>query len=323
MTATKTILVMMFAVLHHTFGNAQCTATSSGDWSDPTNWSCGYVPGCGDLMIIPAGIVITLDSHLNIEESDGCFTPSYIQVFGTLRMQTGKKIYMSCGSSIEIMDGGLLQRGIGGGHSNWIEICDSIQWIAEDGNVPGYHLFGSMIPLPTTIVSFDVNDTNNNELTFSWTIESERNVNRYEVEFSADAINWNTIAVVNSRGDGTETFTYSATIPDNSIQSGYFRLRSIDNDETISTYGKILFYERQTEGLVVFPNPAGSDQVINFRFSENETSAIYVYDQTGNIVYSNENTDRMETITIDGNTLAKGMYLVKSERSTPTLFVVE
>ena len=322
MTATKTLLVMMLMILHHTFGNAQCVATSSGDWSDPTKWSCGYVPGCGDLIIIPAGISINLDTHLNIEEADGCNTPSYIQVFGVLRMQTGKKINMSCGSSVEIMPGGALQHGVGGGMSNWIKICGALQWAASDGHVPGYALFGSPIPLPTTIISFDINN-NESEIEFTWTIQSERNVNRYEVEFSTDAINWTTVAVKNSRGDGTEIYTYYVSIPENSVQSGYFRLRSIDEDGQTATYGKMLVYEKQTEELVVSPNPAGSDQNVTFRFAENQSSAIYVYDQMGNLIYTDANTDGMETITISGNTLAKGMYIVKSETASPALFVVE
>ncbi len=322
MTATKTLFVMMLMVLHHTFGNAQCVATSSGDWSDPTNWGCGYVPGCGDLIIIPAGISINLDVHLNIEESDGCNTPSYIQVFGILRMQTGKKINMSCGSSVEIMTGGSLQHGIGGGMSNWIRICGALQWSATDGHVPGYMLFGSPIPLPTTIISFDVTN-NENELEFTWTIQSERNVNRYEIEFSTDAINWTTVAVKNSRGDGTERYTYVTSIPANSIQSGYFRLRSIDEDGQTGTYDKMLVYEKQTEELVVYPNPAGTDESVTFRFAENQSSAIYIYDQTGNLLYTDMNTERHEAITISGNTLAKGMYIVKSEKALPTLFVIE
>ena len=318
----KALLVITTFILSTVKVNAQCQASSSGDWSDPSIWSCGYVPGCGDLTIIPAGITINLDIQLNIQEANGCNTPSYIQVFGTLRIQTGKKINMSCGSSVEIMSGGLLQHGFGEGMSNWIQICGATEWVAEDGNVPGYALFGSPIPLPTTIISFDINN-NESEIEFTWTIQSERNVNRYEVEFSTDAINWTTVAVKNSRGDGTEIYTYYVSIPENSVQSGYFRLRSIDEDGQTATYGKMLVYEKQTEELVVSPNPAGSDQNVTFRFAENQSSAIYVYDQMGNLIYTDLNTDRMESVTINGNILSNGMYIVKPETAVPTLFVIE
>jgi hypothetical protein len=44
-----------------------CTATASGNWSDPATWSCGHVPGAGEKVVIPVGFTVTLDTDITLD----------------------------------------------------------------------------------------------------------------------------------------------------------------------------------------------------------------------------------------------------------------
>ncbi len=43
-----------------------CTAIATGVWSDPSIWSCGHVPGFGDIVTIGSGVTVTLDMNVNV-----------------------------------------------------------------------------------------------------------------------------------------------------------------------------------------------------------------------------------------------------------------
>lgn len=42
-------------------------AARTGNWSDPTTWSIGRIPGAGDLVVIPAGLTVTYDRFSEVE----------------------------------------------------------------------------------------------------------------------------------------------------------------------------------------------------------------------------------------------------------------
>lgn len=170
----KTILLFLltFIVMLQIpkFSNAAfCTALSSGNWSNPAIWSCGTLPGCGDVIEIPAGVLVSVDMQVDLDENSSpvCSTATHIQVFGVLQFVTGNKISLACGSTVEIMPGGSMLPGGGGGSSNWLKICDQIEWKTSDGPVVGYKLFGSPSPLPVEFVSFQVKNEENN-FRFEW-----------------------------------------------------------------------------------------------------------------------------------------------------------
>lgn len=291
-----------------------CTAIASGNWYDPTIWSCGIVPGCGDLVTIPSGFTVNIDSHVMIDESSmpACNTPTYIQVFGTLRFVTGKKMELACGSAVEIMVGGLLQNGGGGGSSNWLKICGVTEWQSSDGNVPGYHLFGPPIPLPASLLSFETENIGASSVAVSWLLASERSVDHYRIDFSLNGFDWETVGNVASRGDHSSTIRYSTTVASASVGTGYFRLISIDADGTNAELSlKSHEFVNVTE-VTAYPNPVKSGDMIHIHFGYelNVETTYELVDLNGRTVESGRISQGESSTVLETSAFGQGVYMI-------------
>lgn len=321
MKLLRTFIVSIILMQSSVLNAGTCTATASGDWFDPSKWNCGAVPGCGDLIIIPAGITVNLDEHLMIDETSmpPCSLPTYIQVFGTLQFVTGKKMELACGSSVEIMVGGSMLAGTGGGSSNWLKICDANEWKASDGDVAGYALFGAPIPLPSEFISFSIENGTSNQLEFSWEVASEHNVLNYTVDYSSDLASWQTVGSMASIGDHTNGYTYqlNRSTPITNGGMGYFRLSSKDIDGTIYTHDlkSHLFSEVSAS---VYPNPVKSGQLVTIVLDEASATEqmIAIYNGVGQLVTSKRIEADQRSVSFDASELNTGIYFIKTASGT-------
>lgn len=315
MKAIKALLTIVTLILGVSFSNAAtCTAIGSGNWYNPAIWSCGVAPGCGDLVTIPAGIVVNMDEHVMIDETSMpvCTSPTYIRVFGTLRFVTGKKMELACGSAVEIMPGGLLQDGTGGGSSNWLEICDVRQWQSSDGDVPGYHLFGSPIPLPVALIAFETVNVGS-MVEVSWELASERSVSHYRVEFSRDGTDWETVATVASRGDHSEGITYTTSVPAQSVKLGYFRLINTDLDGTSTALSLKSHTFIVTTYATAYPNPVNQGTAVTVRTGSEAIVDIPfdIVDVNGRILQQGLIVEGTAAVTIETAGMDHGVYMVR------------
>ena len=48
------------------YEQTNCTAITTGVWSDPAIWSCGNVPNRGDIVTIASGVIVTLDMNAHV-----------------------------------------------------------------------------------------------------------------------------------------------------------------------------------------------------------------------------------------------------------------
>ena len=97
-TRTRSITIVLFltAILFFSFShNAQadiCTWNgSSGNWNEPTKWSCVYVPGVGDEAVISSGTVnMTADAEVGeLTLSGGTLTGAYNLSANTIVWSSG------------------------------------------------------------------------------------------------------------------------------------------------------------------------------------------------------------------------------------------
>jgi len=257
-------VVMLLFITSNCF-SATCSAIANGNWNDPATWSCATVPGCGDLVIVPAGFTVLVDDHVMLDETSMpvCSTATNIQVFGILQFQTGKKMELACGSIVEIMSGGLLQNGGGGGSSNWLKICDIIHWRSINGNIPGYRLYGEPIPLSSELLNFEKVNKGSG-VSIVWSMTSDESVVIYTIEFSADGKNWKKVASVPSKASQS-IFTYQIELPSESVPFGYYCLNSINENGKVKTLALESHYFEKW-GASVFPNPIQSGQLFKIQF---------------------------------------------------------
>lgn len=228
------------------------TVTTSGNWSNPAIWSDGTVPVCGDYVIVPAGLTL----NINVQVDFRACSPTYFQVYGTIQFISGNKIRLACGSGVEIMPGGRMLSGGGGGSSNELEICNNVLWKASDGPVDGYRLFGNPIPLATEFVDFEANIVSD-KTQFSWIVKSERNNDFFKIEYSADGEVWEAVLTKESIGDHNEYYTYSTEI-DLVKNQGYYRL-SVTDLSGEKTFLKKVFVKREKAVFQVYPNPVADN----------------------------------------------------------------
>lgn len=113
--------------------------------------------------------------------------------------------------------------------------------------------------LPVTFTSLEAYRKNNN-VSVEWKVENETNIRHYEVERSADGINFskigNNVTAVNNT-----TYQLLDESPLNGLN--YFRVKAVENNRRIK-YTNIakVFIGKNTSGITVFPNPV-SDGKIN------------------------------------------------------------
>lgn len=297
---------------------ANCTALSSGNWSNPTIWSCGALPGCGDIIVIPSGIIVSVDMQVDLDEnsSPACSTATHIQISGVLQFVTGNKISLACGSSVEVMPGGAMLPGGGGGSSNWLKICAVTEWKTSDGPVVGYKLFGSPSPLPVDFVSFNV-IREANVFRFNWLVASERNNDHFTVEYSQNGNQWQGVLELKSIGDHSGNYMYTVDEIKNIHNNGtilYFRLKQTDVDGKVSILDQ-KSVENEKNDFTLYPNPTSFGDAIHMKINASTAllADVYFYNALGQLV--DHKMSKLEkglnTLTFDQLNLKRGVYIIK------------
>jgi len=318
METVRNFIASVILFIHvFTLQAATYKAVANGNWYSPGTWDLGAVPGCGDIVLIPVGFTVNMDNHVMIDETSmpPCNTPTFIQVAGTLDFTTGKKMELACGSAVEILAGGTMNPGGGGGSSNWLKICGALEWKASTGTVNGYALFGSPIGLPTEFLHFSVASISRNRFELTWAVASERSVDHFIIEYGTDASHWFHLAKQESIGDHTYDYTYHITseLTLESASTIYFRLSSIDNDGTL-TILSVVSQKNSASTIAVYPNPAHQDDRVTIVFSEETTelSTLFFYNQLGELVLTEVVSANERSVSIDASAIGKGVYFVKT-----------
>lgn len=313
-TITTSLIFAVILSFINTVNAAVCTATTTGNWSDPTIWSCGGLPSCGDIIVIPSGITVNVDMQVDLDEnsSPACSTATYMQISGTLQFVTGFKISLACGSGVDVMPGGSMLPGGGGGMSNWLSICETTEWKSGDGPVYGYVHYGAPVPLDNEFVRFAVEEVNG-MIRLEWEMKSERNNQFFEVEYSSNGDDWGIVSTVNSIGDHSETEVYISFI-ESIYEKGYFRLSAVDAN-SVRTKLDVQYLKGKGKDLVVYPNPSTNDEVVTIQF-KNEGKSNYslkINNSLGQLIHDEivEGFSENEKILIDINDWPSGIYFIQ------------
>ncbi len=162
--------------------------------------------------------------------------------------------------------------------------------------------------LPVILSSFNTT-CKNNGANLVWVTQFEQNSGVFEIEKSKDGNNWTKIGSVNANGVASD---YNFT--DNEAGLAYYRLKQIDIDGKF-TYSKVLSSncELKSITLMLYPNPASSFTELRFTSPKENSTAINVYAENGQLVRSIKTTVQqgVNTIRINLNGLSNGVYTLK------------
>ncbi len=169
----------------------------------------------------------------------------------------------------------------------------------------------SIVFKPTTLPLESIVATtkalHNNQVVVKWTVEGDCNIKNYQVERSADGINFTELSAVTP--SSSTNYSYIDILP---LEKGaYYRIKVIDNAGLIN-YSNVSRVSINNYQLSILPNP-----VINNHFKIGLTAvgkyAISLINKAGQTVYCTQINhtaiDKLESIVI-GNALAVGSYTI-------------
>lgn len=140
--------------------------------------------------------------------------------------------------------------------------------------------------LPIILSSFTVKPENN-KARIEWSTATEQGNDRFEVERSADGINFTRFATV--KGNGTTSAANQYFVYDNSPLEGtnYYRLIQYNMDGRNTNYGIRTANFRNLPGatLAVYPNPVIKDLGIRLNNYSGKQVAVTLTDMSGKMIY--------------------------------------
>ena len=224
-------------------------ASASGIWESSATWG-GLTPACGDTLHIGAGRIVQITTVLDYTL---CSSPIRVVVTGTLSFQTGKKLRLTCTSVVEVVSGGWIVSGSGGGNSNLIEICTTIVWNTAMGNLPGPVIL-SISPLPVSLAYFTATEEKDH-INLQWVTLTEVNNECFILERSTDGKEFTLIARIT--GSGTSSNTHRYAFKDHTPVQGvlYYQLLQKDFDGKITTFKPVAVRWENESSFSFYPNP--------------------------------------------------------------------
>ncbi len=161
-------------------------------------------------------------------------------------------------------------------------------------------------PLPITLVNFDAKKYSYSDVIINWQTYSETNNSYFEVEKSADAVNYLSVKKINGAGNSIDSKNYSI-IDENPFRFSsvlYYRLKQVDYDG-VFTYSKINVVNNFSHNTIVFPNPT-NDQV---NVIADGALRIEVLDELGRtLLHLNELSTKYS---FDLSSFLSGVYIIK------------
>lgn len=302
-----------------------CTAKSSSNWSLTSTWSTSSVPGCNDIIVIPANFTVTINSTINLT-GGGCSGTS-IEIYGTLFISgNSSKLDLVSTSTINIYPGGKITTDQPGNNSQKITIgSGAAEWSSNDGDLYGPWTLtnGSSVSsaiLPIELSYFDGNVLANNTVNLKWQTASEKNNDFFEIQRSSDGFIFERIAIINSKspdGNSLQLLNYETTDQNPLSGTNYYRLKQVDFSGEF-TYSKIISLIQNRElnvSFLLIPNPNDGEFYVNVTGVENNHEVeVFIYDNKQSLVYHAEtNIQSIQNKTFNfrlHEDLNKGLYNV-------------
>jgi surface protein len=172
----------------------------------------------------------------------------------------------------------------------------------------------SITPLPVSIIDFK-GIVKNDIISLNWTVTDEEDLSRYDIYSSTDGINFSLCGSVAATMSERGLKTYQFQDLSNKSALVYYRLKSINNDETGEWSSIVAVHTTKTvvnKPLKVYPNPA--TDFINLEFDGIDASNfnVLVMDMSGKVVYKLDGVEtEINQYILPLNGIESGMYIVQ------------
>ena len=157
--------------------------------------------------------------------------------------------------------------------------------------------------LPVSIIGFTGVKVGE-EVHLLWQVANEINIEKYEIEYSSNAVDFTTINMV----DAQEFSNYQQFVPLSHSKNNYYRLKIVSKDGT-ATYSAVVLISQNTDAaqLSLYPNPSRGNMTIMASHLPANAQMLIV-DYLGRTIKSGVIQNGMNAINVDG--LPAGTYRI-------------
>ena len=167
------------------------------------------------------------------------------------------------------------------------------------------------IPLPVTLVEFEVEKTSKNTI-LNWVTATEKNNDYFVVEKSLDGINFYPLGTVKGIGNSSSILDYSFIDTSSTNTTVYYQLNQVDFNGA-HTYSKILvLYPQKAETITIRAEFINGTYEVSKLFESSGNIDIVVIDALGRVVYQSSSESNAGSFqkTIDLRKFATGVYII-------------
>jgi hypothetical protein len=198
-----------------------------------------------------------------------------------------------------------------------VNVLTDILGNARSTTTPDLGAYEFLDPLPVKLISFAAT-ASGKDVVVNWATAGEINLNRFEVERSADGVHFTLAGIVNATGHSTRLQNYSLTDAAALIRTSqlYYRLKTISKDGSVE-YSKVVSVKigmQNTITATVYPTPAISAAYVRVSTPAAGKLSLQVTDQWGRLMSSTQVQVQAGIIVVSIpriETLSAGTYFVK------------
>ena len=199
---------------------------------------------------------------------------------------------------------------------------------AGDNNTGAAYVYEKIKPLAVTLSSFTTTYTMNN-LTISWTTESETNMNGFKIWKSTNDNQEDAESISELISAQNQNFEHTYFYVDsNNVELGqtyYYWLEAIGYDGISTFYGyctikiddsEIDDLPQITKLLANYPNPFNPETKISFKVKEDETATLFIYNMKAQLVFQKYYATGNYEVYWNGSKYSSGIYFYKLQSPT-------
>lgn len=188
----------------------------------------------------------------------------------------------------------------------------------DHGETEDYRIPVQSFALPVSLLSFEARVVSNNAVALHWTTANEDGLNRFEIERSADNVNWMQWQQATAKGNAVPTNEYDVYDAQPLSGRSYYRLKLIDNSGRYS-YSDVRMVQlrKGIETISILPNPAKNRTTVLVSAISTEMLQMRLTDMAGRTVL--QQTERLQpganSIELSLQGLAAGTYVLVLQMS--------
>jgi hypothetical protein len=168
--------------------------------------------------------------------------------------------------------------------------------------------------LPIELLSF-TGEVFESNVILDWEVASQVNNERFIVERSIDAKDWELVGDVIGAGNTNSEYSYRLIDVNPIVGTSYYRLTQVDFNGKSESFYPIKVYVENTIGLVISPNPVKGDLHLFAGEDLRGITDIAIFNILGEIVYEETFEGRFNKFNVNLRDMKKGSYIMKINNS--------